>query len=96
MAEAFLYADACGVVAPLWSVNDNVAMDCIMFYARVFAGERPAEVLRDLRCQVDGVSGQTVASALAYQFFGHPSMTLDRSKLSRRLRLTDLRCKEQA
>ena len=81
MAEAFLYAGACGVVAPLWSVNDDVAKTLVLaFYDRTLSGKQPADVLRDLRCGVRSGTGPVVASALAYQFFGHPSMTLNRSQ----------------
>ncbi|MGP0028361.1 MAG: leucine-rich repeat domain-containing protein [Streptosporangiaceae bacterium] len=81
MAEAFLYAGACGVVAPLWSVNDDVAKALVLaFYARVLGGERPADVLRELRCGVGSGFDPVVASALAYQFFGHPSMILRRNQ----------------
>lgn len=76
MAHAFLYAGACGVTAPLWSVNDYAAKTlALTFYARVVAGERPADVLRDLRCGTSA-NPRISASALAYQFFGHPCMTL--------------------
>jgi Leucine-rich repeat (LRR) protein len=81
MAEAFLYAGACGVVAPLWSVNDDVAKTMVLaFYSRVLGGERLADVLRDLRCGAGSGAGPFVASALAYQFFGHPSMILHRNQ----------------
>ncbi|MDP9862391.1 MULTISPECIES: hypothetical protein [Streptosporangium] len=66
--QAFLLAGASGVVAPLWPVGDGLAPE---FYRRCLAGEPPAEVLRSLRCQVP-------ATGPAYQFFGHPSLTLSR------------------
>ncbi|MEU9832295.1 hypothetical protein AB0D67_12255 [Streptosporangium sp. NPDC048047] len=65
--QAFLLAGASAVVAPLWPVGDDgLARE---FYRRCLAGEPPAEVLRSLRCQAP-------ATATAYRFFGHPSLTL--------------------
>ncbi|WP_440104793.1 hypothetical protein [Streptosporangium sp. H16] len=68
-ARAFLLAGASGVVAPLWSTGGGPAPE---FYRRCFAGEPPAEVLRSMR-------GQAPDSAGAYQFHGHPSLTLRRT-----------------
>ncbi|WP_031163493.1 hypothetical protein [Streptosporangium roseum] len=70
--QAFLLAGASGVVAPLWPVGDGLAPE---FYRRCLGGEPPAEVLRSLRCQVP-------ATGPAYQFFGHPSLTLSRGHSS--------------
>ncbi|WP_433256581.1 hypothetical protein ACQPYK_17900 [Streptosporangium sp. CA-135522] len=66
--QAFLLAGANGVVAPLWPVGDGLAPE---FYRRCLGGEPPAEVLRSLRCQ-------SPATGPAYQFFGHPALTLSR------------------
>ncbi|MFJ2033814.1 hypothetical protein [Streptosporangium sp. NPDC087985] len=66
--QAFLLAGASGVVAPLWPVGDGLAPE---FHRRCLGGEPPAEVLRSLRCQAP-------ATGVAYQFFGHPSLTLSR------------------
>ncbi|WP_189249373.1 hypothetical protein [Streptosporangium pseudovulgare] len=65
--QAFLLAGASAVVAPLWPVGDDGLPR--EFYRRCLAGEPPAEVLRSLRCQAP-------ATATAYRFFGHPSLTL--------------------
>jgi hypothetical protein len=81
MAEAFLYAGASGVVAPLWSVDDGVARDmALRFYERTLvAGEVPAEVLRTERAKFG--SDETRSSTyLAYQLFGHPAMKLHRNR----------------
>lgn len=76
MAEAFLYAGASGVVAPLWSVNDTAAREiALAFYEATFSGEAPARALRRARAAFSGTSG----SCLAYQFFGHPALRLQRS-----------------
>jgi hypothetical protein len=83
MAEAFLYAGASAVVAPLWSVKDAVARSIASsFYERTLGrGERPAEVLRDERKAFSGGDRKS-ATYLAYQFFGHPMMKLDISGLN--------------
>jgi hypothetical protein len=80
MAEAFLFAGASAVVAPLWSVDDEMArLLAVRFYERVFSGEPPAEVLRAERATFSD-KPQTVSSTyLAYQFFGHPALKLTRA-----------------
>jgi len=75
IAAAFLYAGSGAVVAPLWSVKDCVAKISYWTSTAGFGGERPADAIRELRCRVGGPQS-TVASALAYQFFGHPTMTI--------------------
>ena len=46
MAEAFLYAGACAIVAPLWSIDDKIAHEiALRFYDGVFSGLSPAEAL---------------------------------------------------
>ncbi len=77
MAEAFLYAGASGVIAPLWSINDALARGVASrFYEKAFAGMAPAEVLREER----GAFGEDSpsATALAYLYYGHPSLRLTR------------------
>jgi CHAT domain len=55
MAHAFLHSGACAVIAPLWSVGDETAKtQALTFYARIFAGALPADVLRDLRSGAGG------------------------------------------
>jgi hypothetical protein len=76
MAEAFLFAGASAVVAPLWSVDDKVAHDiALSFYQETLRGDSTAaEVLRRERAKF--TSGQQAATYLSYQFFGHPEMRL--------------------
>ena len=77
MAAAFLRAGASAVVAPLWSVRDDIAKEIALgFYEKVFAGRTPASVLREERAKFteDGLS----STYLAYQFFGHPKMAMSR------------------
>lgn len=82
IAQSFLYAGAAGVIAPLWSVNDVHARElATAFYASTLEdGARPAAALREARATFDhGGTGPAAASQLAYQFFGHPCLTLRRS-----------------
>jgi len=66
------------LVAPLWAVNDDVAMSfALNFYkeALVQGGARSvAEVLRDLRSNYN--SDKPVPSYLAYVYYGNPYLTL--------------------
>jgi CHAT domain-containing protein len=77
MAMAFIRAGACGVVAPLWSINDKVAADlALAFYDKVREGESPAAVLREARGAHGAEPKTTSGTHFAYQFFGHPGMKL--------------------
>jgi hypothetical protein len=79
MAEAFLYAGAAGVVAPLWSIDDVVAREiALRFYEQAFAGTPPAEVLRRERAAFNVARGADSATCLAYIWYGHPSLKLTR------------------
>ncbi len=80
MAAAFLYAGAAAVIAPLWSIDDAAAKDIgLRFYERVFAGASPAEALRLERASFL-TSPETASSTfLAYQYYGHPSLKVERS-----------------
>jgi len=64
---------------PLWSVKDTIAKDvALSFYKQVLQQhERPAEVLMNER-KAFQTSDQTSGTYLAYQFFGHPMMVLQR------------------
>jgi chaperonin GroEL len=76
LAEAFLYAGASGVVAPIWSIGDGRARKfATTFYAAAFADASPAEALREARDAL-AVDGQPALAALAYQYFGSPTMSL--------------------
>lgn len=83
LADAFLFAGASGVIAPLWSVDDRVARSiALRFYEGVLEGETAAEVLRRGRAAFRD-SPQTVSSAyMAYQYFGHPALRLERSRVT--------------
>ncbi len=82
MAEAFVGAGAAGVIAPLWSVKDAIARQiAVSFYRESFQSKRPAaEVLRDERRKFGKTADGELPSStyLAYQFFGHPQLSLHR------------------
>jgi hypothetical protein len=77
MSANFLYAGASAVVAPLWSVGDETAKDVALeFYRLAFAGEAPAEIIMQERAKIKLDANLKSATLLAYQFFGHPWMTI--------------------
>jgi len=80
MADAFLFAGAAGVVAPLWSVDDRLARQIALhFYERALNGDTAANILRTERAAFRE-SPETVSSTyLAYQYFGHPALRLERA-----------------
>ncbi|MDC2956887.1 CHAT domain-containing protein [Streptomyces gilvifuscus] len=78
LVQAFLYVGASAVVSPLWALNDcDARCVALSFYQRVLAGEKPAEVMRSLRAAASG-NAELAFSAMAYQFFGHPHMQVER------------------
>jgi len=76
MAAAFVGIGIGGLIAPLWKVNDTVASRLAdSFYTSVFDGTTsPAAFLREVRDAADG----SESTPLAYVFFGHPMLALDR------------------
>lgn len=80
LAAAFLYAGAAAVVAPLWSIKDAVAKEIALdFYRQTLEGDAaPADVLRRVRAGFKTTAEAQSATALAYQFFGHPALRLHR------------------
>jgi trehalose synthase-fused probable maltokinase len=82
MAGPFIRAGASAVVAPAWAISDETARQVALdFYRSVLEdGHRPADVLRRLRC--DAFSSETLSAGtlLAYEYFGHPSLTLRREQ----------------
>ena len=79
LAAAFLFAGASGVIAPLWSIDDRLARDiAIRFYERAMRGEAPAEIMRTERAAFRDTPETTSSTYMAYQFFGHPGLRLDR------------------
>jgi len=79
LAESFLFAGASAVVAPLWSIDDGVASALAeRFYTRAFAGESVAEIVRAERAAFGTGADPNSSTLVAYQFFGHPEMHLER------------------
>lgn len=80
MAAAFLYAGAAGVVAPLWSIDDALARRLACdFYKAAFEGAAPADLLRTKRADFRVDLHPASSTYIAYQFFGHPDMLLERT-----------------
>lgn len=78
LVQAFLYIGASAVVSPLWALDDRDARRvALSFYQRVLTGEKPAEVMRSLRAAA-GNDVELAFSAMAYQYFGHPHMQVER------------------
>src|SRR5690606_16872095 len=79
LSEAFLFAGAAAVVAPLWSIKDTIAHQiALRFYEQSFAGVAPADILRRERGSFGDGAGVTSSTSLAYLFYGHPSLLLRR------------------
>jgi CHAT domain-containing protein len=78
MAAAFLKTGATGFVAPLWSVDDQVAQDTALeFYKTALKDGVPvAEVLRQRRAQFDSEIDSPQTTHLAYVYYGHPRLVL--------------------
>jgi CHAT domain len=77
MAEAFLFAGASGVIAPLWSIDDVMARElALRFYEKALTGRTPADILREERAAFKSDPSTISSTYLAYQYFGHPHMTI--------------------
>ena len=83
-AAAVLRTKACGVVAPLWNIDDKVAAKLSARFYKATLGKDAlpvAEVLRAFRAEftLEGVQKDpegVTPTFVAYQFFGHPRFTL--------------------
>jgi len=76
-AQRFIYMEASAVVAPLWSVRDEIAHEVALeFYKKVLADPRTpfGEILRQIRAKAYGDEGGEDTYA-AYCFFGDPLLT---------------------
>lgn len=83
LAEAFLFIGATAVVAPLWSIDDGEARKIALDFYRAAYEDRcaPAEILRRARAaftEAAAGAGTVSPTHLAYQFFGHPRLALNR------------------
>ena len=77
VAAAFIKAGASAVVAPLWSIDDEIAGSiAVDFYEQAAAGDPLSEVLRQSRkAFVDSFDTKS-ATWMAYQLFAHPSFVI--------------------
>ncbi|MCB2145697.1 MAG: CHAT domain-containing protein [Deltaproteobacteria bacterium] len=80
MAGEFLRAGSRGFMAPLWSIDDQLAHDiAINFYERTLDdGIEVGEVMRDVRSKFDLTQDIPSSTFVAYIFYGHPSLILRR------------------
>lgn len=77
-AGASISAGFSGFLAPLWSVEDNLAHDfALEFYRRAFTPTPVAEILRDLRARY--TLDNRRSTCLAYIFYGHPDLLITRA-----------------
>jgi hypothetical protein len=73
-----------GVVGALWEVDDKVAHQLALeFWQRALptAGGKPepvGEILRDLRAKYSGAAAEPESTYLAYVYYGHPRLTLQK------------------
>jgi len=75
IAAAFIDRGACGVIAPLWNVRDDIAKEvALTFYEDAFGGISAGEAVRRNRQQFKE-DAQT-STFMAYQYFGHPALRL--------------------
>jgi CHAT domain-containing protein len=84
MAAAFLRTGFRGFVAPLWNVDDQIAHDVALdFYEQVLGAGCPvAEGIRRVRSRFSlgtEASRPPAASFMAYVFYGHPELVLERA-----------------
>ncbi len=70
-----------GVLGALWEVDDGTAGTiAIDFWKRAMTGEPVGAILRDLRAQyVVGGTAPPESTYLAYVYYGHPRLTLQRA-----------------
>ncbi len=80
MAGEFLRAGSRGFLAPLWSIDDQLAHDiAISFYERTLDdGIEVGEVMRDVRSKFDLTQEIPSSTFVAYIFYGHPNLILRR------------------
>ena len=77
VAAAFVEAGASAVVAPLWKIDDGIAMEiALAFYKSAARGEPLSEILRAARKPFVDSYDTKSATWMAYQLFGHPSFVV--------------------
>jgi len=78
LAAAFLSAGASAVVAPLWSIDDQLARQiAARFYDRALRGDPPAEIMRTERAAFMDDAATVSSTYMAYQYFGHPGLRME-------------------
>ena len=78
LAAAFLSAGASAVIAPLWSIDDQLARQiAARFYERALRGDPPAEIMRSERAAFLDDPATVSSTYMAYQYFGHPGLRLE-------------------
>ena len=78
LAAAFLSAGASAVIAPLWSIDDQLARQIsARFYERALKGDPPAEIMRTERAAFLDDPKTVSSTYMAYQYFGHPGLRLE-------------------
>src|SRR4051794_14112692 len=78
LAAAFLSAGASAVIAPLWSIDDELARQIsARFYERALKGDPPAEIMRSERAAFLDDPKTVSSTYMAYQYFGHPGLRLE-------------------
>jgi hypothetical protein len=69
----------------LWEVDDKVAHDIALeFWKRALPpgggkAQPVGEILRDLRSKYSGAAAEPESTYLAYVYYGHPQLTLQRA-----------------
>ncbi|MGV1009407.1 MAG: CHAT domain-containing protein [Dermatophilaceae bacterium] len=78
LASAFLAVGCRGFVAPLWSVEDELARDLALDFYRYTLGDglTVGAALRRLRGRFANIPGRTRTTPLAYVYYGHPDLRL--------------------
>jgi hypothetical protein len=80
MAGAFLTEGCRGFIAPLWSVDDKIAHKIgVEFYKKAITEHNEvSEIMRDIRSEFDLNTNMPPSTYLAYTFYGHPKLILDK------------------
>jgi hypothetical protein len=79
-SREFIVRGATGVVAPLWSVKDEIAYDvAVTFYSRLGAASF-AEIIRDIRARAYRGATEGEDTYAAYCFYGDPLATIVQRK----------------
>jgi len=78
LAAAFLAVGCRGFLAPLWSVEDDLARDLALDFYRYTLGDglTVGAALRRLRGRFANIPGRTRTTPLAYVYYGHPDLRL--------------------